>query len=228
MIRHVYTLPLLLLLLSPHPARSQGTPPPKPATWADLISNLFGRQPRKGGSKPIQAICPITPLSALDSTSTFIPKYKPSLTASLNPTIAWQGSAGGIKIQDMKTQETWTKHTPDSTIGLNQVQYDGKALVPDRDYSVFFLSTRDARTEVLRHRFRTLPAADIEQVTQMLRTIESEPKTPDQITFEKALYLSSLDLINDAHTLLLTTANPSPELQTAIAAYAEACRKDTP
>ncbi len=226
MIRQVYTLPLLLLLLSPLPALSQGTPQPKPATWTDLISNLFSRQPRKGGSRPIQGICPITPFSALNASSTM--RSKPSLTASLKPTIAWQGRTGGVKIQDVKTKEVWIKRTPKSTSGVNQVQYDGKPLVPDRDYSVSFLLTQDARSEVLRHRFRTLPAMDIEQVNQTLGAIELESqKTPDEITFEKVLYLSGLDLINDAHALILTTPNPSPELMRAVTAYGEACGNET-
>jgi hypothetical protein len=231
MIRHVHTLPLLpllVLLLLPLPSLAQGTSQPKPATWTDLIANLFGRQPRKGGSKPISAICPITPLSVLDTSSTFIPRYKPSFTASLQPTIAWHGRAGGVKIQDVKTKETWIKRTPKSTIGVNQVKYDGKALVPDREYSISFLLTQDARSEVLRHRFRTLPAPEIAQVNQMLSTIELEKKTPNEITFEKALYLSGLDLINDAHALILTMPNPSPELTRAIVAYGEACKETTP
>ena len=198
---------------------------PKPTTWIEFINHLIGRQPRKGGSKPVEAICPITPRSMLDS-SGFLPKYKPSLTANLQPTIAWQGAIGGIKIQDMKTKEIWIKRTPTSGLGIHQLKYDGKALVPDRDYSVVFLSARDAKTELIRHRFRTLPTKEINTVNETLNAIDSAGKTPDEITFEKALYLSGLDLISDAHALVLSAPNPSIELRRAIGAYAEDCGKD--
>lgn len=224
------TLPLLVILLSLTTtgsipiARAQSSPP-KPITWVEFINNLINRQPRKGGSKPIDAICPITPRSVLDS-SGFLPKYKPGLTANLQPTIAWQGPVGGIKIQDMKTQETWVKRPLKSGPGLQQLKYDGKALVPDRDYSVIFLSAQDAKTELIRHRFRTLPTSEIDTVNETLRAIDLAKKTPDEITFEKALYLSGLNLINDAHALVLSTPNPSVELRSAIGAYAEDCKKD--
>ena len=226
------TLPLLLILtitasvsIASAPIASAQSSQPKPTTWIEFINNLINRQPRKGGSKPIDSICPITPRSVLDS-SVFLPKYKPSLLANLQPTIAWQGSVGGIKIQDMKTKETWIKRTPKSGLGIHQLKYDGKALVPDRDYSVVFLSARDAKTELIRHRFRTLPTKDIDTVNETLNTIDLAEKTPDEITFEKALYLSGLGLINDAHALVLSTPNPSIELRRAIGAYAEDCGKD--
>ncbi len=226
------TLPLLLVLpmvgmplVGMTSIASAQSSQPKPTTWIEFINNLINRQPRKGGSKPIEAICPITPRSVLDS-SGFLPKYKPSLTANLQPTIAWQGSVGGIKIQDMKTRETWIKRTPKSGLGIHQLKYDGKALVPDRDYSVVFLSARDAKTELIRHRFRTLPTQEIDTVNETLNAIDSTLKTPDEITFEKALYLSGLDLISDAHALVLSTPNPSIELRRAIGAYAEDCGKD--
>ena len=231
------TLPLLLILpivgLAPlvsAPIAHAQSSQPKPTTWVEFINNLINRQPRKGGSKPIDAICPITPRSVLDS-SGFLPKYKPSLTANLQPTIAWQGSVGGIKIQDMKTKETWIKRTPKTglgiqKLGIQQLKYDGKALVPDRDYSVVFLSARDAKTELIRHRFRTLPTKEIDTVNETLNAIDLTEKTPDEITFEKALYLSGLDLISDAHALVLSTPNPSLELRSAIGAYSEDCGKE--
>ena len=222
-----YTLSLLLILpiVSSTSIASAQSPQPKSTTWIEFINNLINRQPRKGGSKPIDAICPITPRSVLDS-SGFLPKYKPSLTANLQPTIAWQGAVGGIKIQDMKTQETWIKRTPKSGLGIHQLKYDGKALVPDRDYSVVFLSARDAKTELIRHRFRTLPTKEINTVNETLNAIELTEKTSDEITFKKALYLSELDLISDVHALVLSIPNPSPELRRAIGAYVEDCGKD--
>ena len=221
------TLPLLLILsiIASASIASAQSSQPKPTTWIEFITNLINRQPRKGGSKPIDAICPITPRSVLDS-SGFLPKYKPSLTANLQPTIAWQGAVGGIKIQDMKTKETWIKHTPKNGLGIHQLKYDGKALVPDRDYSIVFLSARDAKTELIRHRFRTLPMKEIDTVNETLNAIDLAGKNPDEITFEKALYLSGLDLISDAHALVLSVPNPSLELRRAIGAYAEDCGKD--
>ena len=227
------SLPLLLILpivasasIVSAPIASAQSPQPKPTTWIEFINNLINRQPRKGGSKPIDSICPITPRPVLDS-SGFLPKYKPSLTASLQPTIAWQGSVGGIKIQDLKTRETWIKRIPEkSGFGIHQLKYDGKALVPDRDYSVVFLSARDSRTELIRHRFRTLPLKDIDTVTETLNAIDLSEKTPNEITFEKALYLSGLDLISDAHALVLSTPNPSLELRHAIGAYSEDCGRE--
>ena len=227
------SLPLLLILpivasasIVSVPIASAQSSQPKPTTWIEFINNLINRQPRKGGSKPIEAICPITPRPVLDS-SGFLPKYKPSLTANLQPTIAWQGSVGGIKIQDLKTRETWIKRTlGKSGLGIHQLKYDGKALVPDRDYSVVFLSARDTKTELIRHRFRTLPLKDIDTITETLDAIDLTEKTPDEITFEKALYLSGLDLISDAHALVLSAPNPSLELRRAIGAYSEDCGKE--
>ncbi len=231
----VQTLSLLLLLLSPLPALAQSSPPPKPASWTDLLSKLFGRQPRPGsskdtapsGAKVTSLICPMSPTSVLDpNSSSFNPRIRPGLTADLQPTIAWQGYAGGVKIQDMKTKETWTKLTPKSTPALNQVKYDGTPLVPDREYSILFLSMRDSRTAVIRHRFKTLPADEIATVTNTLKTIETENKSPDAIAFEKVLYLSGLDLIGDAHSLILSLPEVSPELKMAIGAYADHCKKE--
>ena len=227
------SLPLLLILpivasasIVSIPIASAQSSQPKPTTWIEFINNLINRQPRKGGSKPIEAICPITPRPVLDS-SGFLPKYKPSLTANLQPTIAWQGPVGGIKIQDLKTREIWIKRTPEkSGIGIHQLKYDGKALVPDRDYSVIFISARDAKTELIRHRFRTLPLKDIDTVTETLNAIDLSEKTPNEITFDKAIYLSGLDLISDAHALVLSAPNPSLELRRAIGAYSEDCGKE--
>ena len=227
------SLPLVLILpivasvsIVNVPIASAQSPQPKPTTWIEFINNLINRQPRKGGSKPIEAVCPITPRPVLDS-SGFLPKYKPSLTANLQPTIAWQGSVGGIKIQDLKTREIWIKRTPETSgFGIHHLKYDGKALVPDRDYSVVFLSARDAKTELIRHQFRTLPLKDIDTVIETLNAIDLTEKTPDEIIFKKALYLSGLDLISDAHALVLSAPNPSPELRRAIGAYSEDCGKE--
>jgi hypothetical protein len=240
MIRQVHTLSLLLLLLSPLPtwvAMAQ-TPQPKPANWTALLNKLFGRQPRPGSSKDTSPtgpgvakatslICPMSPTSVLDpKNSSFSPRIRPGFTADLQPTIAWQGYAGGVKIEDMKTKETWTKLTPKSTPAMNQVKYDGKPLTPDREYSLLFLSMRDGRTSVVRHRFKTLPADEIATVTNTLKTIETEKKSPDAIAFEKVLYLSGLDLIGDAHSLILSMPEVSPELKTAMVAYTDHCKKE--
>ena len=77
-----------------------------------------------------------------------------------------------------------------------------------------------------RHRFRTLPLKDIDTVTETLNAIDLSKKMPDKITFEKALYLSGLDLISDAHALVLSEPDPSSELRRAIGAYSEDCGKE--
>lgn len=222
------TLPTLvcttLLTARPESAQAQA----KPATWGEVIRNIFGRQKRLGGSKPISAVCPLTPISYLNPDKPgFNPRYQVTAVANLKPTIAWYGKVGGVKIRDNKSKQEWTKLTPKSIDGLNKIQSE-TILRPDREYTVEYLSRFDSKTPIIRHKFKTLPQDEINLINQELKKIAENPTTPDSITFEQVLYLSGQDLLNDANDLILTASNPSPELKQALDAYATACDDKKP
>ena len=210
----------LLLLPAPETALAQNRPS---MTWQEVLRNLFGRQPQRGGSRGEPEICTVTPLMGNGAPSSgLFRKPKPNLVLNQKPLIAWYGSVGAIKIRDKVTGEEWTRFTPKSMAGLNQVQYDGEALKSDRAYELRYVSKKDFKTVLPPiQRFQISNDVDRANINALL-SAKSLGTSQDSV-LEQVNILLKNNLPNDAHALLLQQTSPNAELKAAIAAYPNPC-----
>jgi hypothetical protein len=154
--------------------------------------------------------------------ASLLPKPKPNFILNEKPLIAWYGSVGAIKIRDRVTGEEWTRFTPNSTAGLNQVQYDGEALKDDRAYELRYISKKNFKTVLAPiQRFQILNAVDRANVNAAL----AQPLTESlrDPVLQQATILLKNNLPNDAHALLLQQTSPTSALKQAIAEYPDPC-----
>lgn len=214
-------LVLPLLLISASDAVLAEAPP---LTWQQVLTNLFGRRSQRGGSRGEPPICSVTPMMGNNPISaSLLPKPKPNFILNEKPLIAWYGSVGAIKIRDRVTGEEWTRFTPNSTAGLNQVQYDGEALKSDRTYELRYISKKNFKTVLDPiQRFQILNAVDRARVNAALA---AQPLTgvSQDLLLQQVNILLKNNLPNDAQALLLQQTSPTAPLKEAIAAYPDPC-----
>lgn len=235
-LRSLFT-PLLLLPLLLLPASDVVLAQTRPLTWQEVLKNLFARRPQRGGSRsepprrPQRGgsrgeppICSVTPMMGNNPISaSLLPKPNPNFILNEKPLIAWYGSVGAIKIRDRVTGEEWTRFTPNSTAGLNQVQYDGEALKDDRAYELRYFSKKNFKT-VLNpiQRFQILNAVDRAKVNTALAAPPQTGSSQDLVLQQVNILLNN-NLPNDAQALLLQQTSPTAALKEAIAAYPDPC-----
>ncbi len=216
--------PLLILPLLLIPATDAVLAQAPQLTWQQVLTNLFGRRSQRGGSRGERPICSVTPM--VDNNPTSVAQFrksKPNLVLNEKPLIAWYGRVGAIKIRDNVTGEEWTRFTPNSTAGLNQVQYDGKALKSDRGYELRYISNKNFKT-VLNpiERFQILNAVDRANVNAALAALPLTESSQDLVLQQVNILLKN-NLPNDAQALLLQQTSPTAVLKEAIAAYPDPC-----
>lgn len=216
--------PLLILPLLLLPA-SDAVPAQAPQlTWQQVLTNLFGRRSQRGGSRGERPICSVTPMVDNNPTSAgLFRKPKPNFVLNEKPLIAWYGKVGAIKIRDRVTGEEWMRFTPNSTAGLNQVQYDGEALKSERAYELRYISNKNFKT-VLNpiERFQILNAVDRANVNAALAAQPLTGSSQDLVLQQVNILLKN-NLPNDAQALLLQQTSPTTALKEAIAAYPDPC-----
>ena len=222
-LRSLFT-PLLLLPLLLLPASDVVLAQSRPLTWQEVLRNLFARRPQRGGSRGEAPICSVTPMVGNNPiNSTLFRKSKPNFILNEKPLIAWYGAVGAIKIRDRVTGEEWTRFTPNSTAGLNQVQYDGEALKSDRAYELRYISKKNFKTVLDPiQRFQILNAVDRANVNASLKAQSVIESSQDPVLQKVAILLQN-NLPNDAHALLLQQTSPTGALKQAIAEYPDPC-----
>jgi hypothetical protein len=216
--------PLLILPLLLIPATDAVLAQARPLTWQQVLTNLFGRRSQRGGSRGEPPICSVTPMVGNNPINAgLFRKPKPNFILNEKPLIAWYGSVGAIKIRDKVTGEEWTRFTPNSTAGLNQVQYDGEALKSDRAYELRYISKKNFKT-VLNpiQRFQILNAVDRANVNAALAPQTLTGSLQDLVLRQVNILLKN-NLPNDAQALLLQQTSPTAALKEAIAAYPDPC-----
>lgn len=216
--------PLLILPLLLIPASDVVLAQARPLTWQQVLTNLFGRRSQRGGSRGERPICSVTPMVGNNPMSAgLFRKPKPNFVLNEKPLIAWYGKVGAIKIRDKVTGKEWTRFTPNSTAGLNQVQYDGEALKTDRAYELRYISKKDFKT-VLNpiERFQILNAVDRNNVNAALAAQPLTGSSQDLVLQQVNILLKN-NLPNDAQALLLQQTSPTAALKEAIATYPDPC-----
>ena len=222
-LRSLFT-PLLLLPLLLLPPSDVVLAQSRPLTWQEVLRNLFARRPQRGGSRGEPPICSVTPMVGNNPiNSGLFRKPNPNFILNEKPLIAWYGAVGAIKIRDKVTGEEWTRFTPNSTAGLNQVQYDGEALKSDRAYELRYISKKNFKTVLDPiQRFQILNAVDRANVNASLKAQSVTGSSSDPV-LQKVTILLQNNLSNDAHALLLQQTSPTGALKQAIAEYPDPC-----
>lgn len=222
-LRSLFT-PLLLLPLLLIPATDAVLAQARPLTWQQVLTNLFGRRSQRGGSRGEPPICSVTPMVGNNPINAgLFRKPKPNFVLNEKPLIAWYGAVGAIKIRDKVTGEEWTRFTPNSTAGLNQVQYDGEALKSDRAYELRYISKKNFKTVLDPiQRFQILNAVDRTNVNASLKAQSVTGSSQDPVLQQVTILLQN-NLPNDAHALLLQQTSPTGALKQAITEYPDPC-----
>ncbi len=222
-LRSLFT-PLLLLPLLLLPPSDVVLAQSRPLTWQEVLRNLFARRPQRGGSRGEPPICSVTPMVGNNPiNSGLFRKPNPNFILNEKPLIAWYGAVGAIKIRDKVTGEEWTRFTPNSTAGLNQVQYDGEALKSDRAYELRYISKKNFKTVLDPiQRFQILNAVDRAKVNASLKAQSVTGSLQDPV-LQKVTILLQNNLPNDANALLLQQTSPTGALKQAIAEYPDPC-----
>lgn len=222
-LRSLFT-PLLLLPLLLLPPSDVVLAQSRPLTWQEVLRNLFARRSQRGGSRGEPPICSVTPIVGNNPiNSGLFRKPNPNFILNEKPLIAWYGAVGAIKIRDKVTGEEWTRFTPNSTDGLNQVQYDGEALKSDRAYELRYISKKNFKTVLAPiQRFQILNAVDRANVNASLKAQSVTGSLQDPV-LQKVTILLQNNLPNDAHALLLQQTSPTGALKQAIAEYPDPC-----
>lgn len=217
-------MPLLVLPLLLISASDEVLAQAPPLTWQQVLTNLFGRRSQRGGSRGEPPICSVTPMMDDNPISAgLFRKPKPNFVLNEKPLIAWYGKVGAIKILDNVTGKEWTRFTPNSTVGLNQMQYDGEALKSDRTYELRYISKKNFKTVLDPiQRFQILNAVDRARVNAALAAQPMTGSSQDLVLQQVNILLKN-NLPNDAQALLLQQTSPTAALKEAIAAYPDPC-----
>ncbi len=231
-------------------------------TWQNALARLFSRQQQKGGTRG-PSFCSVSPVryNAM-SRSEGVRLFSSSASQRLlsdKPLMLWYGSITSIEIRNRsipsanpvvisipKPKEEAALSPQKSNLKpvlkppvLNQLQYNGEALLPDQEYEIRFMfvtkspdsqssesSKKEVEKEADRYRFRTVSQADRDRLNRQLQTIaETAAKTNSDPILPQVEFLLQQNLVNDAQMLISQQSNPSPELAAAIAGSQNPCEK---
>jgi hypothetical protein len=187
--------------------------PQKPASfWSNISQLLFSNKPpvkpRKGGSRPIDSICMVSPDAPSET----------RIIWSDRPLFAWQGKVKIIKVTDLNNNTVIFSKNVENT---QQFTYTGEPLQPGQTYKLdIFLGEESAAAFV---KFQIMESEQRNSITAELKTLENKlqakqsdpeaiPAVSEAIALAKANYFAKLGLWSDVLQQAYSVQKPSPEL----------------
>ncbi|WP_427159946.1 DUF928 domain-containing protein [Aliinostoc sp. HNIBRCY26] len=173
---------------------------PPNTSWFNISRPLFTKKPpvspRKGGSRPTEIICMISPDA---------PKTTRKIWSD-RPLFIWQGNVREVTVKPVnKNQVLWFETVKDT----QQIIYNGEPLKPGQSY----------KWEVNSNRFITFQIIDTQQrdrITTQLQTIEAQLQkqgaNQEAIALAKANYFAEYQLWSDVLQQIYSVNPPSAEL----------------
>ncbi|ALB41805.1 MAG: hypothetical protein HEQ27_05915 [Dolichospermum sp. JUN01] len=179
--------------------------PQKPASfWSNISQLLFSNKPpvkpRKGGSRPIDSICIISPDAPSET----------RIIWSDRPLFAWQGKARKIQLTDLNNNTVIFSENVENT---QQYTYTGEPLQPGQTYKLdIFIGDGPA----VLVEFQIMESEERDRITAALKTLENKLQAKkshhEAIAFAKANYFTKLGLWSDVLQQAYSVQKPSPEL----------------
>jgi len=137
--------------------------PQKPASfWSNISQLLFSNKPpvkpRKGGSRPIDSICIISPDAPSET----------RIIWSDRPLFAWQGKARKIQLTDLNNNTVIFSENVENT---QQYTYTGEPLQPGQTYKLdIFIGDGPA----VLVEFQIMESEERDRITAALKTLENK------------------------------------------------------
>jgi Domain of Unknown Function (DUF928) len=167
-------------------------------SWGDLMRILA--PPRRSGSSRDASVCVLSVNQQAGTTNPI---------ASLNPTLAWKGSAKSVGLRyPGETKSFWERSVlPSPGKGIQQVRYSGTPLKPGTEYELVISGAVRGQTIA---NFTVLSAADRATLAQKLAPLTGS----DEATLQQRVTIySESGLRADGLAELLKVRKPSAELQ---------------
>ncbi|MEH2030297.1 MAG: hypothetical protein V7K67_11585 [Nostoc sp.] len=213
----LYTLVFSTIAFSPVQVLSnQATPAQKSSiqqifSWANISRILFSKkppvEPRKGGSRPIDPICMVSP----DAPA------KPRIVWSDRPLFLWKGRVQtiAVRLRDSK-QDLWNQ----SVTETQNITYQGEPLQPGQTYEWVVNSSRFVP-------FKIMDTKERDRITAELQTLENQLQAQgvgiEAIALAKAKYFADSNLWSDALQQAYSVPNPSDGLKEMIKNIGNLC-----
>jgi hypothetical protein len=186
--------------------------PQKPAPfWSNISQLLFSNKPpvkpRKGGSRPIDSICMVSPDASSDT----------RIIWSDRPLFLWHGKIKKIKVTDISNNTVIFSENVENT---QQYTYTGQPLQPGQTYKLDIFLGEGPTTFV---EFQIMESEQRNSITAELKTLENQlqeersnpeaiPAVSEAIALAKANYFAKLGLWSDVLQQAYSVQKPSPEL----------------
>jgi hypothetical protein len=173
-------------------------------SWTSISQILFSKkppvEPRKGGSRPTDPICMVSP----DAPS------KPRIVWSDRPLFLWKGRVQTIAVRPRDSeQDLWNQPATET----QNITYQGEPLQPGQTYEWVVNSS----TFVL---FQIMETQQRNRITAELKTLENQLQTQgasiEAIALAKAKYFADSNLWSDALQQAYSVPNPSDGLKEMI------------
>ncbi|AUT02647.1 hypothetical protein CLI64_20860 [Nostoc sp. CENA543] len=173
---------------------------PSNTSWFNISRLLFTKKPpvnpRKGGSRPTEIICMISPDA---------PNTRRKIWSD-RPLFIWQGNVSKVTVKSLNNNQVlWSEPVKDT----QHIRYNGEPLKPGQSY----------KWEVNSNRFITFQIIDMQQrdrITTQLQTIEAQLQkqgaNQEAIALAKANYFAEYQLWSDVLQQIYSVNPPSAEL----------------
>jgi hypothetical protein len=191
--------------LATHAQTTQG----KPTSFWERIAQIILHKPeppikpRKGGSRPIEMVCMVSP-DAPDQIR---------IVWSDRPLFIWQGDVKEIALrQQGKEEKMWNPNV----LNTKHISYTGTPLQPGQTYEWLVYRNTSSPISPTFVLFQVMEAPQRNQITNELTKLEAQLKAKgaaeETIAEEKAKFFVDKGLWSDVMQQAYSVKNPSPEL----------------
>jgi hypothetical protein len=192
-----------------HLATHAQTTQRKQTSFWERIAQIILREPeppikpRKGGSRPIEMLCMVSPDAPQQT----------RIVWSDRPLFVWQGNVKKIAIrQQGKEEEMWNPNV----LGTKHISYTGTPLQPGQTYQWLVYPNTSSPISPTFVSFQVMEAPQRNQITNELTKLEAQLKAKgaaeETIAEKKAKFFAEKNLWSDFMQQAYSVKNPSPEL----------------
>ena len=204
--KYKWILPNLLLLaiaVYELPIHAENDPTKPAFSWTSIFKSLLSAKPpikpSKGGSRPIDSVCMVSPDEPDQETK------KLRIVWSTSPLFIWKGKVKEIAVREQNSISSWSQPIAET----QSIAYTGKPLQPGKTYEWVV----NDNTFVP---FQVMEAQQRQQITTELKQLENQFQTKEDhteaIAFAKVDYFIQHQLWSDALQQAYSVEKPSPEL----------------
>jgi hypothetical protein len=194
---------LLAIVIYELPIYAENTPTQQAFSWTSIFQILFSAKPpikpRKGGSRPGNSVCMVSPDAPNQENNQL------RVVWSTSPRFIWKGKVKKIAVREQNSQSFWNQ----SVEATQSITYTGKPLQPGKTYEWIVNNNTFVPFQVMETRQR-------EQITTELKELENQFQTKEDTTeaiaFAKVDYFIKHQLWSDALQQAYSVEKPSPEL----------------